>query len=234
MPRARSPPRGSRGGATETSRPRTVSVGALDRRAGADELVHHAEPAVDLHAALVGSQLAADDAQQRRLARAVRADERGRRAPPSRGRRGRPAAAGRRQREGDAVDVDEAHGRSVRSRGIRRGAPMGSRPDYRAAHAVATLQRVLRQAGVMQRIAAEPLDVLRTRTSEKWRQLSRRRAAAARRRDGLPARRADQRGAARGRRPLRHRLLGGQPPGRRGVPGLRRRPASAGMSTRRG
>ena len=85
-------------------------VGARHRAPRAHELVHHPEPAVDLHAALVGPQVAADDAQERRLARAVRADER-RRAPlgDAEGEVGqqRPPVG---EREGDAVDVDEAHG----------------------------------------------------------------------------------------------------------------------------
>ena len=84
-------------------------VGAGDRSARADELVHHPEPAVDLHAALVGPQVAADDPQQCRLARTVRADER-RRAPLGHAEREvgqqRPPVG---EREGDAVDVDEAH-----------------------------------------------------------------------------------------------------------------------------
>ena len=56
--------------------------------------------------------------------------------------------------------------RSVRGIAPRR--PTGSRPDYRPRHAVPP-RTVLRQAGGMQRIAAEPLDALRTRTSAKWR-----------------------------------------------------------------
>ena len=70
---------------------------ARRRLPGADELVHHAEAAVDLRRCprRAGS-VAADDAQQRRLAGAVRADERGRATPRPRGTRPRRAAAGRR------------------------------------------------------------------------------------------------------------------------------------------
>ena len=230
MPRARAPRPRTRLGATDDEQ-----AGDRRRRArrglpGADELVHHAESAVDLHAALVGAEVAADDAQQRRLARAVRADERGR-APlgHAEGEVGeqRPAVG---QREGDAVDVDEAHGCVPFGSRPRPRRPMGSRSGL-PPRGIRRHPPAVRQAGGMQRIAAEPLDVLRTRTSAKWRIVPRRRAAAARRRDGLPARGADRPRPARRRRPLGHRLLVGQPPGGRGVPGLRGRPGWAGTST---
>ena len=82
------------------------------RRAVPDELVHDAEPAADRDRAAVRRLVAADDAQQRRLARAVGADQ---------GRRGALADAERHlveqgpavgQPERDAGDVDVGHCRS--------------------------------------------------------------------------------------------------------------------------
>ena len=134
MPRARAPRR-ARASAPPRRAGRRRSSPRPAPSPGADELVHHAESAVDLHAALVGPQVAADDAQQRRLARAVRADERGR-APlgHAEGEVGeqRPPVG---EREGDAVDVDEAHGcDSVRFAAIGHGARRAADQDTATRH----------------------------------------------------------------------------------------------------
>ena len=70
---------GRHGRLRATLRRAVGAVAAADRPVP-DELVHHAEPAVDRHAALVRAQPTADDAEQRRLPRPVRADQRRRRA----------------------------------------------------------------------------------------------------------------------------------------------------------
>ncbi len=87
-----------------------------------DELVHDAEAAVDADRALVGFEpalllrpagRATDDAQQRRLARTVRADQRRRRALAHAERDLVEQRSPVGQRVGDAVDVDEAHDRGT-------------------------------------------------------------------------------------------------------------------------
>ena len=82
------------------------------RAAVADELVHDAEGAPDRHCSGVRGLVAADDAQQRRLAGAVRADQRGRGAFADAERdlvQQRPAVG---EAVRDCADVDVAHARS--------------------------------------------------------------------------------------------------------------------------